>query len=223
MRIEKETTADGLERALIAERAVRLELFAIPLTKLNEIVSVVDSANVPEINRLGVALYEISGLKDLDQLAYLSFVQEYLDALRAAPHKRMSRVADLDRRSFHIPDAYYITRVIVPSVSARSVQEELVAVAVARAAVSALAVLRFQGMTGMLPDSLESVTGEYMDSVPQDPFTGKAMRYICRPDEFAVYSVGPDGKDDGGEDRRRAFRRRRNSFDIPFAVERQRR
>jgi hypothetical protein len=44
---------------------------------------------------------------------------------------------------------------------------------------------------------------EYLTAVPRDPFDGQPMRYKPLPDGVIVYSVGPDGRDDGGALNRR--------------------
>jgi len=49
-----------------------------------------------------------------------------------------------------------------------------------------------------LPASLNDLVPRYLDVVPQDPLNGQALRYRVVNDVYIVYSVGPDGKDDGG-------------------------
>jgi hypothetical protein len=39
-----------------------------------------------------------------------------------------------------------------------------------------------------------------MPSVPADPFDGKPMRYRKLAKGYVVYSVGPDMKDEGGDE-----------------------
>ena len=55
---------------------------------------------------------------------------------------------------------------------------------------------------GHYPASLDELTPGYIPTLPRDPGDGAAMRY--RPDAdgqgFTLYSVGPDGEDDGGAD-----------------------
>ncbi len=63
----------------------------------------------------------------------------------------------------------------------------------------AVAVERFRrGHRDALPASLNDLVPQYLESIPQDPLTGQALRYRVRPDAYVVYSVGPDGQDDGG-------------------------
>lgn len=49
------------------------------------------------------------------------------------------------------------------------------------------------------PVSLEALRQEgFVDDLPADPFGGGAIVYKSDADGFIVYSVGPDGIDDGG-------------------------
>jgi hypothetical protein len=50
----------------------------------------------------------------------------------------------------------------------------------------------------VLPPALNDLIPNYLDSIPEDPLTGKPLRYRVTADAYTVYSVGPDGKDDGG-------------------------
>ena len=52
---------------------------------------------------------------------------------------------------------------------------------------------------GRLPENLGALVPEFLDDLPADPFDGKPMRYRVFPDGFAVYAVGENCKDDGGE------------------------
>jgi hypothetical protein len=39
-----------------------------------------------------------------------------------------------------------------------------------------------------------------LPAVPLDPFDGKPLRFVTRTNGVTVYSIGQDGKDDGGAD-----------------------
>jgi hypothetical protein len=57
------------------------------------------------------------------------------------------------------------------------------------------AVLVYRGSHGgVLPESL----GAALSPLPTDPFDGKPLHYRRDGAGFVVYSVGPDGKFDGG-------------------------
>lgn len=51
-----------------------------------------------------------------------------------------------------------------------------------------------------LPDRLEQLTPEFLDELPIDPFDSedRPLRYVRTDDGYLIYSIGEDGKDDGG-------------------------
>jgi hypothetical protein len=61
-----------------------------------------------------------------------------------------------------------------------------------------LAIRLFQSDHGRLPASLAELTSEYLAELPLDPYSGQALIYRPSEEEGDLYSVGPDGKDDGG-------------------------
>jgi ABC-type transport system involved in multi-copper enzyme maturation permease subunit len=67
-----------------------------------------------------------------------------------------------------------------------------------RCAVVALAAERFRRRHQRWPERLDELTPDFLDKVPADPFGGALLRLHRVPDGLIVYSVGPDGKDDGG-------------------------
>jgi hypothetical protein len=61
---------------------------------------------------------------------------------------------------------------------------------------AALAVERYRGEHRRLPGSLNELALPVDDI--EDPFSGEPIKYVVAADGFAVYSVGADGRDDGG-------------------------
>lgn len=53
---------------------------------------------------------------------------------------------------------------------------------------------------GARPESLSQLAGEYLPTIPRDPFDASdgPVRYLPRHDPPLLYSVGEDGKDNGG-------------------------
>lgn len=49
-----------------------------------------------------------------------------------------------------------------------------------------------------MPRRLEDLLGEFIDRMPIDPATGAALVYRAPPEGPILYSVGSDGRDDGG-------------------------
>ncbi len=61
---------------------------------------------------------------------------------------------------------------------------------------AALAVERYRRANGRLPGSLDELARP-SDEL-EDPFSGESIKFVAAANDFAVYSVGPDGRDDGG-------------------------
>jgi hypothetical protein len=67
-----------------------------------------------------------------------------------------------------------------------------------RAAAAGLAALRFRRAEGRWPRSLEELVPSWLGTVPLDPYTGKPLLVTSADDGVVVYSVGLNGRDDGG-------------------------
>lgn len=65
---------------------------------------------------------------------------------------------------------------------------------------TAIALKRYQLRNGKPAPSLESLVPEFLPQLPVDWMDGKALRYRLNPaGSWTLYSVGTDGKDDGGD------------------------
>jgi hypothetical protein len=62
-----------------------------------------------------------------------------------------------------------------------------------------MAVRSFYLEHGVYPTNLADLVPNYLDAVPFDPFNSKPLRYRKTSQDFLLYSVGPDGIDDGGK------------------------
>jgi len=73
-----------------------------------------------------------------------------------------------------------------------------------RVDLAALAAQAYRGEHGAYPAGLDALAPDYLPEVPRDPFADAALRSQYREPEGAkvlvIYSVGPDGDDDGSED-----------------------
>ena len=61
-----------------------------------------------------------------------------------------------------------------------------------------LALRAYQFAQGRYPETLDALVPEYVEAIPLDFATGAPLKYERRGDGVVVYSVGPDGEDDGG-------------------------
>lgn len=91
-----------------------------------------------------------------------------------------------------------LARLIVPATEA-VFRAQSHAVARHRAAEVLLAATRERLAAGALPAAIDSLVPARLPSVPRDPFTSDSpMRAAFEAGEFSVWSVGPNGTDDGG-------------------------
>ncbi len=61
-----------------------------------------------------------------------------------------------------------------------------------------IALERYRKAHGHWPESSDALVPVYLKELPVDPFGDGPIRFARRPEGLVVYSVGPDGQDDGG-------------------------
>jgi hypothetical protein len=71
---------------------------------------------------------------------------------------------------------------------------------------------------GQPPAQLADLVTEYIAQIPPDPFTGEPLRATMRNNTLVIYSVGPDGFDDGGRVFERKVFNAEDKGDIPMEV-----
>ncbi len=87
------------------------------------------------------------------------------------------------------------------------------------AALTIIAILRYNGDTGRYPQNLNQlVTAGYLKQLPMDSFSDKPLSYKKTDDDFILYSVGSNFTDEGGEYSRDSTGRIRNWLDNGDAV-----
>lgn len=69
-----------------------------------------------------------------------------------------------------------------------------------RLTITAIALKRYQLQRRQFPAELNELVPAFLTAVPVDPMNGQPLRYRRNADgSFTLYSVGEDGKDDGGD------------------------
>jgi hypothetical protein len=127
--------------------------------------------------------------------ALLQHATEYIEAARLPPEEQGPVFARLAAQSSQMPPlARQLNfRDVLVSQLFRAGRAEF------RCAVVALAAERFRRRHGRWPGRLDELAPEYLATVPADPFGGGPLRLRRLPDGLVIYSVGPDGQDDGGD------------------------
>ena len=60
------------------------------------------------------------------------------------------------------------------------------------------AIALYEQHHGEPPENLDALVPDFLPAVPEDPFSGKPLRYLRRGGNWKLWSVGSDLKDDGG-------------------------
>jgi hypothetical protein len=147
---------------------------------------------------LGRGLEELLGVLQLDQACLLRSELDLVDLSQEPYHTAKERLDELQTELVDsVPRLYVLTRQLVPALTKLQMAVAR-AQAWVRTARVGLALETFRAKTGAYPDSLGALVPSLLPELPLDPFTGGGLLYRLEDKELLVYSVGDNGKDDGG-------------------------
>ncbi|HTH47788.1 MAG TPA: hypothetical protein VMB21_09780 [Candidatus Limnocylindria bacterium] len=220
-----------LARAIVSERCLALDQGSQPAAPLfaDFVGQDTGGASARDATRIFPLLlgqvYELSGLKGRDVEFYLDRSDELAQAaagpvsgLAARQHQVQTRIETLSKWSaLAHPIAYRSLQRVYWVLS-----KEIHSVATFRCAQTAMAVERWRlAHDGSLPRSLDSLVPEYLTAVPEDPVDGQPLKFRPLSPGYVVYSIGEDGRDDGGRERPSPFTRMKGKgWDYTFTVAR---
>jgi hypothetical protein len=204
----------GYRQALIGERCFGLHSFRTP-------GAISPDMGGGKILSAVLVPLKIFGLHDRDMLSYVNLMQDYIDALDLPLGERLTVYEAVAQDFSSGQRGGLLTRLLMPALL-RTYQLEMRHIADCRVARTALAVERYRLTQGKLPQALDELVPAYLDAVPADPFDGQALRYTLLAKGYVVYSIGEDGIDDGGTERKKDNLRSDGTpiRDVTFFVER---
>ena len=131
-------------------------------------------------------------MHDYRQLATLNFDRPQ----RHAEQQKQVEAIEAGLQKDHLPGI--VSGILKPAM-AQVFHAQTRAVARHRAAAALVAATKHRLETSTLPESLDALVPGTIPTLPLDPFTADApLRLKATPEECVVWSVGPDGEDDGG-------------------------
>jgi hypothetical protein len=134
------------------------------------------------------------GLRE-QRAALLRFMNQAVQAAELPPHERVRALRELDAAADRLPPVP--RRVLVPFAPAAA--EEQCSQARLRCAAVAVAAERFRLRNGQWPAGLAELQRRgYLKEVPLDPYDTAPLRWRRLEDGLVIYTLGPDGKDNGG-------------------------
>lgn len=147
---------------------------------------------------------------EADELFFLQHQQRCLDSIRqlrcgsAGPlvdAELAAHYVELNKRTRNRLAAirYWFSALAIPNVQ-RAAQSAAKAETLRRLTVAAIALQRYKLRHGDWPAELAALVPEFLSIVPLDVMSGKPLGYRRPADgSFMLYSVGEDGRDDGGD------------------------
>ncbi|MDB5293272.1 MAG: hypothetical protein JWL69_4513 [Phycisphaerales bacterium] len=191
-----------MRRSLQGEEAFGLTTFAdVAAGRLSEFdvrgISVPpESSGVPSLgDAFAGGLFRLFLLTD-DVDAYRSAMQQFQQAAVEPYSQSRTRLAQIERGIQEHPKGL-LTNVIIPALMTSTKRSARVQ-AMHEMAQAAVAATRYRLDRGAFPAKLADLMPKYLDEVPVDPFDGNPLRMSVKDGSVVIYSIGPDGKDDGG-------------------------
>jgi hypothetical protein len=136
-----------------------------------------------------------------DALKYYDIMGAAIDLCAKPPRQRLHQGRQwaglAGRRLAEGEHSYPISAALMPALG-RAMEEEVKALARLDVVRTALAVEQWRIERVRWPHSLDDLVPGLLDAVPEDPFGQETIRYARTDDGVVVYSLGPDGTDEGG-------------------------
>lgn len=162
---------------------------------------------------VGVGIWRVSWLEQ-DQLRHQRLFQQAIEQMRReACEKHFRSAPESAGQDTSAADAspvvptgwqymrYWVSTSMLPPLKQSSCKAALAEVQ-RDLATTALAIKRYALRHGRLPDRLEALVPEFIPTAPRDWYAATLLRYRTKSDgSFLLYSVGSDGKDNGGDAR----------------------
>jgi len=202
----------GITLAMMGERSMGYDICQ-RILDLDMPTDQVNTGSVGEIygdvsdsNRLVRSSYDffIAPMLRLDGAWGVGHRDAYVRASRVGTLPEFRRaiqqtVQDRDERLGAASFSRPLTTLFTPSLE-RLFELHYRCLAYRQMAAVAIAVRMHQIDSGRRLDTLEELVPNYLDRIPQDPTDepGRPIRYVSDPNMPRLYSVGADGRDDGG-------------------------
>jgi hypothetical protein len=186
--------------ALRGERAMLHDVFlgvAAGRIRLSEVAGPAEGGPAPTFTERYFG-WVVRDLARRDHPKMLALMNKAVENANLPPHEQAAAEEALEKEVKEAAASpLSLLRLLLPAMSkfADATRRKTASV---RCLDALLAVERYRLDNGSWPAKLADVTRKYLPAVPLDPFDGKPLRFLRTRDGVVVYSVGKDGKDDGG-------------------------
>lgn len=209
----KAENSPGMKRAFVGERCAILSAFDAPPSVTSNLIG----GGLPPVPLL--AVYKALGIMHKEEVIFLDLEKEYLDAFELPTSRQIEAFNIIQAKVEALPKFNVLLHTLMPAYS-RVISLNLKNTAQLRSARTALAVQKYRLMNNKLPDSLDNLVPDYVESVPLDPFDGQKIRYKKLEKGFVIYSIGEDKTDNGGKESSKDSKKKNDlDSDITFIIE----
>jgi hypothetical protein len=155
--------------------------------------------------------------RDEDYLLFLEIMDERMAAAALPGLAQIKRSEELDQR--YATNSHSLTAAILMRYLTTSVKWQCEAEAKVVTLHVALGIERYRlAHNAELPVSLDALAPKYLPAPARDPFDRQPLRFKKLPRGYVVYSIGPDGVDNGGTES--PTQKVTTNYDVTFTVER---
>jgi hypothetical protein len=164
---------------------------------MDRFIAYVDSGEFTpkQIRDVGLGFPEsllLSASANKSRAALLRYFSQALEMTRLPPQEQDAALNRLEQTARDMP---FAARMLAPTLK-RIVTTDHRTRALLLCGASALASERYRLVHGRWPTSLDELVPKLLERVPNDPFDGEPLRFRRCALGTAIYSVGPDGRDD---------------------------
>lgn len=196
---QREHDRDAFTNALVTERVFALEAFEDPAAAFTEVGvgrSWMDEI-IPGSYTVLIQTASALGWFARDREEYLQNISDMIAASRLSYVESHPLFEEIDARMDNESFLPSLNSLLLGGLSR---MRESMAANDARLNMgsTAAAVERYRLATGSLPAQLSDLASAPVGGTPEDPFDEQPLRYRREGDGYVLYSVGPNGVDDGG-------------------------
>ncbi len=154
--------------------------------------------NVEWYQRAVLFLWDTRGTARREHPQVMKLMGKAIDVARLPAHEQTAAKNALNREIRELASQSYLIRLVMPAMD-KFIDASQRKLAQVRCLKTVLAMERYRLERGAWPDKLEDLAPKWLTKVPLDPYDGKPLRYVRVAEGVIVYSVGPDGTDNGGK------------------------
>ncbi len=180
-----------LWRAFKMEEAIALNLMSACFNEENFSNVFFDTTGLTFFDLFSVYIRIFMVPPDIDY--YCSTIHELQQTARKPYYKTRSIIAAMNPNKYH----GLFSGIMMPSLKNCKDASDRTLV-LQQISCTALGAVHYYKENRQFPKTLNELVPEYISSVPQDPFNGKPIKLKSVNDGLVLYSVGSNGKDDGG-------------------------